>query len=183
MELTGKLLVAMPGMTDFRFAHSVVYMCAYSDEGAMGLIVNKPAQDISLGDVLAQLDISGAATLAKMAVHFGGPVETGRGFVLHSDDYRSGLNTLDAGHGIGMTATLDVLEEIAAGKGPKRALVTLGYAGWGPGQLEREIADNGWLIADSTPDLVFGADAVKWDRAVRSLGVDPLALSATSGRA
>jgi len=183
VDLTGKLLVAMPGMTDFRFAHSVVYMCAYSGEGAMGLIVNKPAQDARLGEVLAQLEINGAERLSAMPVHFGGPVETGRGFVLHSDDYRSGLSTMDAGVGIGMTATLDVLEEIAAGTGPDQALVALGYAGWGPGQLEGEIADNGWLVADATPELVFGADEVKWDRAVRSLGVDPLALSATSGRA
>lgn len=149
----------------------------------MGLIINKPAQDVSLGEVLAQLDIPNASALSGMKVHFGGPVETGRGFVLHSDDYTSRLHSLDAGVGLAMTATQDVLEDIAAGTGPARALVTLGYAGWGPGQLEGEIAQNGWLTAETDPGLVFGPDEVKWDRAVRSLGVDPLALSATSGRA
>jgi len=184
LDLTGALLVAMPGMGDPRFDRSVVFLCAHSAEGAMGLIVNKPAEDMALGDLYDQLEITTEPDSRNRPVHFGGPVETSRGFVLHSTDYQSRLKTLDVRPGFGMTATLDVLEDLASGDGPRRALVMLGYAGWGPGQLEGEIASNGWLTVDSDPALVFEtANGDKWMSAVKSLGIDPLALSGAAGRA
>ncbi|WP_299969824.1 YqgE/AlgH family protein [uncultured Roseobacter sp.] len=184
LDLTGKLLVAMPGMGDARFEHAVVLLCAYSSKGAMGLILNKPSRDVRMSDVLDQLEIGPSARAAAMPVHFGGPVETGRGFVLHSDDYQSSLHTQKVPGGYGMTATLDILEDIARDAGPRQALMMLGYAGWGPGQLESEIARNGWLTADAAPALVFEADpARKWSKALGSLGIDPLGLSSVSGRA
>jgi putative transcriptional regulator len=184
MQLEGKLLVAMPSMGDPRFEHSVILLCAHSDKGAMGLIINKPSAGIRMSDVLDQLEIKGSEQAQKMVVHYGGPVETGRGFVLHSDDYRSSLQTLMVEGDFGMTATLDILEEIARGEGPESFLMMLGYAGWGPGQLEDEIAQNGWLTADASPQLVFQVPAAsKWSAALESLGVDPITLSATAGRA
>lgn len=183
MNLEGKVLIAMPSMGDARFEQAVVLMCSHSDKGAMGLIINKPTTDVRMSDVLDQLEISGSAE-RDICVYFGGPVETGRGFVLHTDDYRSSLNTMAIEGGFGMTATLDILEEIAAGQGPKRALMMLGYAGWGPGQLEREIVQNGWLTADASMPLVFQVPAAqKWAAAMESLGVDPLTLSSTAGHA
>ncbi len=184
MKLTGKVLVAMPGMGDPRFAHAVIYLTAHSDQGAMGLMVNKPAPELRLADVLEQLVDESPKHAKSLAVHFGGPVETGRGFVLHSDDYKSAIETLVVGDGIAMTATRDILEDIAGGKGPKQAQLMLGYAGWGPGQLEAEIAQNGWLTCAATTELVLGLpDTEKWSAALQSLGVDPLSLSATAGRA
>lgn len=184
MDLTGALLVAMPGMCDPRFDRSVIFVCAHSTEGAMGLIINKPAADITLGALLDQLEIDVEQGPLHVPVHIGGPVETSRGFVLHGKDYRSRLKTLSVGDDFGMTATMDVLEDIAAGKGPDKALIMLGYAGWGPGQLEAEIAMNGWLTAAASADLVFGAeDAGKWGAALGTIGVDPLGLSGTAGRA
>lgn len=150
----------------------------------MGLILNKPSSDIRMSDVLDQLDICPTKEAAAMVVHFGGPVETGRGFVLHSPDYQSSLQTLQIPGGFGMTATLDILEEIARGMGPDKALMLLGYAGWGPGQLDHEIAQNGWLTADATPALVFDTPARhKWSAALESLGIDALLLSSDAGRA
>ncbi len=184
MDLTGKLLIAMPGMGDMRFEHSVVVMCSHTDEGAMGLIVNKPASDVRLSDMLDQFDIVSDPPGRDMAVHFGGPVETARGFVLHSEDYVSSLQTLEVTDRLSMTATLDILEDIAVGKGPQRALMMLGYAGWGAGQIEGEIAMNGWLTADPDPELIFARpDHEKWEAALNLLGVDPLTLSAAAGRA
>jgi putative transcriptional regulator len=184
LDLTGALLVAMPGMGDPRFDRSVIFLCAHSPEGAMGLIVNKPVQDMVLGDLLDQLDIQANGSAHTAPVHMGGPVETARGFVLHSTDYQSRLNSLDVAGQFGMTATVDVLEDIAKGNGPAQAQIMLGYAGWGPGQLEGEIARNGWLTAHARPDLVFGADDdAKWLDAIKSLGIDPLGLSGTAGRA
>lgn len=183
-DLTGKLLVAMPQMKDVRFAHSVILICSYAPDGAMGLILNKPSSDIRMSDVLDQLDIEPTKEAANMVVHFGGPVETGRGFVLHSQDYQSSLQTLQVPGGFGMTATLDILEEIARGLGPAKALMMLGYAGWGPGQLDQEIAQNGWLTADASPALVFDTPARdKWTAALESLGVEPLTLSSDAGHA
>ncbi|WP_254684849.1 YqgE/AlgH family protein [Tateyamaria omphalii] len=183
LDLTGQLLVAMPGMGDPRFDRSVVFMCAHGEDGAMGLIVNKPAVDMNLGELLDQLDIKGSTPARTHPVHFGGPVETQRGFVLHGADYTSRLQTLEVG-AFGMTATQDVLEDIATGEGPERALVMLGYAGWGPGQLEGEIARNGWLTVGATPQLVFGTgDTSKWIKALNALGIDPLGLSGEAGRA
>lgn len=184
LQLEGKLLVAMPSMGDPRFEHSVILLCAHSEKGAMGLILNKPSADIRMSDVLDQLEISGSNDAQKMVVHYGGPVETGRGFVLHSADYTSSLHTMKVAGGFGMTATLDILEEIAQGDGPDSALMMLGYAGWGPHQLEGEIAANGWLTTDASPQLVFQVPARdKWAASLESLGVDPISLSATAGNA
>ncbi len=184
LDLTGKLLVAMPGMGDPRFDRSVVLICAHSQDGAMGLMINKPARDVDLGALMAQLEIEVDPALSDLSVHIGGPVETTRGFVLHSTDYRSRLQTLEFGDDFGMTATLDVLEDMAAGKGPQAALVMLGYAGWGAGQLEGEIARNGWLTVEGDAALVFDPDDdAKWAAALGTLGIDPLGLSGIAGRA
>jgi putative transcriptional regulator len=184
MELTGKLLIAMPGMGDTRFEHSVVFLCTHGPDGAMGLIVNKAADDVHLSDLLEQLDIKPSVPGCDMRVQFGGPVEGARGFVLHSDDYSSRVQTLKVAEAFSMTATLDILEDMALGTGPEDALMMLGYAGWGPGQLEAEISMNGWLTAEADPALVFGLDnSEKWGAALKSLGVDPLTLSAAAGHA
>ncbi len=185
MDLTGKLLVAMPGMGDPRFEHGVVFICAHSpDQGALGLIVNKPTPELSLGDLLQQLGIQTGPESRDIRVHFGGPVEGGRGFVLHSADYAARDATLQIDERFGMTATQDILRALAQGKGPDSALLMLGYAGWAPGQLEAEILANGWLVADATPELVFADDGrAKWNAALKSLGVDPVSLSAMAGRA
>ncbi len=184
MNLTGKFLIAMPGMGDARFERSLVFLCAHSEEGAMGLIVNKPMEEPGFRSLLRRLEIEPGPDCAEVQVHFGGPVEGGRGFVLHSADYFVGASTLRVDARFGMTATLEVLGDLAQGQGPARALLALGYAGWGPGQLESEIGNNGWLTCDATPDLVFSeASATKWERALRSLGIEALTLSGTSGRA
>lgn len=184
LDLDGKLLVAMPGMGDPRFEKAVILVCAHSAEGAMGLIVNRPTPDLSFANLLEQLSIPRAPEGRDIRVHFGGPVERGRGFVLHSGDYMGGPATMRIEGGYGMTATLDILEALARGEGPSRALLALGYSGWGPGQVEDEIRANGWLVVDAAADLVFSADdAGKWTGALKRLGIDPLTLSAASGRA
>ncbi len=184
MDLGGKLLVAMPGMGDPRFDRSVILICAHSAEGAMGLIVNKPVSELSFTRLLAQVKIAPKPGARDILVHFGGPVERGRGFVLHSTDYAGGPATMAVPGGYGMTATLDVLEALARGGGPSRALLALGYAGWGPGQLEAEIGRNDWLTADAEADLIFAPeDGGKWLGALRGMGIDPLTLSPMSGRA
>ena len=182
--LNGQLLIAMPGMGDPRFEKSVIFMCAHSEDGALGLIVNKPSPELALSTLLQQLDIDVGEPKRNIRVHFGGPVENGRGFVLHSGDYSGNDSTLQVDDAFGMTATLDVLEDIARGTGPNSALLALGYSGWGPGQIEAEILQNGWLTCDAQPELVFGSDdSRKWEAALKTLGVDPLSLSATAGRA
>jgi len=184
MDLTGMLLVAMPGMGDPRFDRSVIFVCAHSKDGAMGLIVNKPTREVTLGALAKQLEIKADQEHSGMRVHMGGPVERARGFVLHSSEYQSKLKTLNIGDAFGMTATLDVIEDMAAGQGPQDALIMLGYAGWGSGQLEGEIAQNGWLTVDASPELVFATeDTGKWAAALATLGIDPLSLSASAGRA
>ncbi len=184
MDLAGKLLIAMPGMGDPRFAHTVILVCAHSPDGSMGLIVNKPAPDINFAGLLDQIGIPKGSAGRDIRVLFGGPVERGRGFVLHSEDYAGGKATLKVDGGYGMTATLDVLEAIANGKGPETALLALGYSGWGPGQLEAEILRNDWLTADAASDLVFSSDDTgKWTAALRRMGIDPITLSSTAGRA
>jgi putative transcriptional regulator len=183
-SLEGKLLIAMPGMGDPRFEHSVVFMCAHSGDGALGLIVNKPAPELRFATLIKQLGMEVGDPKRDIRIHFGGPVENGRGFVLHSADYRSEGATLQVDKTFGMTATMDVLEQIAKGEGPDSALLALGYSGWGPGQLESEILQNGWLTCDAAPEIVFGEDDDrKWSDALRTLGVDPLMLSGTAGRA
>ena len=182
--LHGKLLVAMPGMGDPRFERSVIFMCAHSAEGAMGLMINKPAPDLRFSDLLGQLEIEGAVSAPEMEVYFGGPVEHGRGFVLHTSDYTLPDATMEVEGAYGMTATVDVLRDIAAGRGPRRALLALGYSGWGPGQLEGEIQANGWLTTEAREDLIFGARAhSKWEGALSQIGIDPRLLSAEGGRA
>lgn len=184
MDLTGKFLVAMPGMGDPRFDKSVILICAHSEDGAMGLIVNKPVEEVTFAGLLDHLSIPTAPEGREIAVHFGGPVERGRGFVLHSRDYRGGAATMKIEGGYGMTATLDVLEALARGDGPHHALLALGYSGWGPGQLESEIARNDWLTSDADAALVFAKDdAAKWAGALRGMGIDPLSLSSKAGRA
>ncbi len=183
-SLEGKLLIAMPGMGDPRFEHSVVFLCAHSADGALGLIVNKPAHELQFATLLEQLGIDVGNPARDIRVHFGGPVDHGRGFVLHSGEYGSNASTLQVSDAFGMTATLDVLEDIALGRGPESALLALGYAGWGPGQLESEILSNGWLTCDARPEIVFGDnDSAKWTEALASMGVDALMLSGTAGRA
>jgi putative transcriptional regulator len=183
-NLTGKLLIAMPGMLDPRFIHSVIFMCAHSEEGAMGLIINKAVEEVGLKELLSQLEMETSPQISKVPVYFGGPVEQGRGFVLHSPDYESPVATLEIDDQFSMTATMDVLEEIGMGRGPERMLAALGYAGWGPGQLEDELAQNGWLTCDAESELVFDTpDVEKWEAALNSLGIDALALSATAGHA
>lgn len=183
-NLSGKFLIAMPGMADTRFDHSVIYLCAHSAEGAMGLIVNKPSHDVKLTSLLEQLKIPRGELTGDIRVHFGGPVEHGRGFVLHSKDYDGGETTLHVDQNFGMTATLSILEDMSKGDGPESALLALGYAGWGPGQLEDEILANGWLTSDAYPEIVFDlSDGAKWEAALAKLGVSPLVLSMTSGNA
>lgn len=184
MDLTGKALIAMPGMGDRRFENAVVFLCAHGPGRTMGLIVNKPLPDLRLADLLRQVNVPPGLDSPDLPVHFGGPVEPGRGFVLHSLDYRSPRNTLVVQDRFGMTATIDILKALAAGAGPQRCLMTLGYAGWGPGQLADEIAQNGWLTVDPADDLVFAADnAGKWQAALKLLGVSALTLSSVAGHA
>lgn len=184
-DLTAKLLIAMPDMGDPRFHGSVVFLCAHSADGAMGLIINKPMQDVRLAEMLEQLSIDPGPATPALAVCYGGPVEVRRGFVLHSAEYHGALgDRLDVDARFAMTATVDVLEDLARGIGPAAALLTLGYAGWGPGQLEQEIAQNGWLTVDATAELVFATPMEgKWVAALAALGVSPLTLSSQAGRA
>ena len=180
-SLAGQLLIAMPQMEDPRFSRSVVFMCAHNAEGAMGLVVNKTVEQPSMGELLAQLGIEGGG-FNRARVHFGGPVEVARGFVLHSTDYTEQA-TLVVGD-VGVTATMDILHAIGRGDGPRQRFFALGYAGWGPGQLDAEIQANGWLTVPSDNALLFddGNDD-KWRRAIAKLGVDPFALSGDAGHA
>lgn len=190
--LDGQLLIAMPLMTDARFARSVIYMCAHSEEGAMGLIINQTAPNFSFPDLLDRLDIMpgdrssyrNRDALASMPIHVGGPVETGRGFVLHSSDYFVSDSTLPIDDNICLTATLDILKAIAEGRGPSRAILALGYAGWSPGQLEDEIQANGWLHCPPDPDIIFSKNhSEKYYRALAKIGIDPSHLVADAGHA
>ena len=184
MDLSGQLLIAMPGMGDPRFEHSVVFMCAHSPEGAMGLIINKPALEVSLGDILSQLDIDASSITKATDVFFGGPVEGGRGFILHSGEYDNDGSTLKVDDEFSMTATRDILEAMAHGEGPADCLAALGYSGWSPGQLEDELQQNAWLTCDAEKAIVFSDDnGGKWKAALAKLGIDPLLLSAEGGNA
>lgn len=183
-KLAGKCLISMPDMPDPRFQNSVIFLCAHSSEGAMGLIVNKQVEDVKLTDLMDQLSIPKNSESQDWPVYFGGPVEHGRGFVLHSSEYHSELSTMKTGDAFAMTATIDILEDIGTANGPKQALIALGYAGWGPGQLEQEIAANGWLLADVGPEVIFETpNAEKWAASLRVLGIDPAILSSSGGSA
>lgn len=189
--LDGQLLVAMPTMGDERFSRTVIYLCAHSAEGAMGIVVNKPAADLNFPDLLVQLDIIPDGErirlprrVGRMRVLMGGPVETSRGFVLHSPDFFIDQSTLPIDDGICLTATIDILRAIAKGEGPAEAVLALGYAGWGAGQLETEIQANGWLHCPADPGLIFDAALDdKYGQALRKIGIDPAMLSSVSSEA
>ena len=189
--LDGQLLIAMPIMEDERFARSVIYVCAHSADGAMGIIVNRPAGSIDFPQLLRQLDIVDDAAPIELSddgetvkILRGGPVETSRGFVLHSSDYSIQDATLPIDGGICLTATLDILKAIAQGTGPRQAILALGYAGWAPGQLESEIQHNGWLHCPADPDLIFGRDMDdKYERALHKIGIVLAMLSNSAGHA
>ncbi|MBL4740205.1 MAG: YqgE/AlgH family protein [Sneathiella sp.] len=179
----GQILIAMPTMSDPRFQKSVILLCAHTSDGAMGIVLNKNIDIISFRELLGQLDLTPNSKGQKTSIHFGGPVETERGFVLHSTDLMHD-STMMIGDGIALTATVDMLKTMAVGEGPNSSFLALGYSGWGPGQLEDEIQDNGWLIVDADPDLVFGEKLdLKWTKAIQKLGIDPNFLSSEVGHA
>lgn len=181
--LAGQLLIAMPGMRDERFSKTVIYMCAHTEEGAMGLVLNQVLDSLTFTELMTQLEIGEDKVAEEVPVHFGGPVEAGRGFVLHTSDYRQDA-TLDVDEGVALTATVDILRAIARGEGPRQSLLALGYAGWGPGQLDTEIRANGWLQAPGDSEIIFGTDMdTKWERAIFNIGVDPRMLSDEAGHA
>ncbi len=186
-SLLGQVLIAMPppAMENTAFERSVIYMCAHSESGAMGLILNKPSPDLTFHSVLESLNIDPPeGPESALRIHIGGPVDTKRGFVLHSLDYCVNSATQEISEEIGMTATVDVLRALADGSGPDQALFALGYAGWGPGQLEDEIKNNGWLHGPADSSLVFDTPCdQKWARALGVLGVGPSILSSVQGTA
>ena len=189
--LTGMFLVAMPGMMDQRFERAVIYLCAHSNDGAMGIIINKPAEDIVFPELLQQLEIipekpsiSLPSQAGAMKVLRGGPVETSRGFVLHSEPAEPLAGSVTAGDEIRLSATIDILKAIARGQGPDEAIFALGYAGWASGQLEAEIQDNGWMICPMDRKILFDQEFdTKYLRALGSLGIDPAMLSPLAGHA
>jgi putative transcriptional regulator len=181
--VTGQLLIAMPGMRDERFAKSVIYMCAHSEEGAMGLVLNQRLDSLTFAELISQLELDEKHLSKDVPVHFGGPVESGRGFVLHTSDYQQDA-TLEVVNGVALTATVEILKAIAQGKGPQKCLLALGYAGWGPGQLDMEIRANGWLQVHSDSEIIFDIEPdTKWERAIQRLGIDPRMLSDDVGHA
>jgi putative transcriptional regulator len=182
--LEGKLLIAMPGMPDPRFERSVVFMCVHSENGAMGLIVNKPFAGLGFGELMKKLEIQVTPGNSESPVLFGGPVETEKGFVLHSGDYTNADATLSVTDAVSLTATRDVLCAIGDGSGPRNWLFALGYAGWGAGQLEDEIAANGWVHCEADRNLLFEvAHESRWRASLAKLGIDLSGLSAEAGRA
>ena len=189
--LDGQMLVAMPGMADQRFQRTVIYVCAHSAEGAMGIVINKPAADLSFPDLLVQLDVIPDADAIRLPTRFermrvliGGPVEASRGFVLHTPDFFIDQSTLPIDEGVCLTATIDILRAIAKGTGPENAVLALGYAGWSAGQLETEIQANGWLNCAPDPDLIFGVSVdQKYDLALAKIGIDLGMLSSQAGHA
>lgn len=185
VNLEGQVLIAMPGMPDPKFAQAVVFLCAHSERGAMGLVLNKLAGNITFVDLLKQLRIRPQTRqVAGKAVQFGGPVETGRGFVLHTPEYTAGEATVHVGPNVGLTTSVDVLKAIAENQGPRASMLALGYAGWGAGQLEREFAQNGWITCPADDYLLFGNQLQgKWEYAIRKLGINPAQLSRDAGRA
>ena len=181
--LTGQLLIAMPAMADPRFAQSVIYLCAHTPEGAMGLVLNKPLKRPSFEDLLRQLDVEPVPPARRIRLCAGGPVDNARGFVLHTTDW-TGEGSLRVDDGLALTASLDVLKAIAEGGGPREGILALGYAGWGPGQLDHEIQQNAWLSVNADETIVFDGDHdTKWRRALGKLNIDPLLLSGAAGHA
>ena len=189
--LDAQVLVAMPGMTDERFARSVIYVCAHSSEGAMGIVLNRPAANVNVPDLLVQLEIVPEPErirlpqrVGRMEVLIGGPVETSRGFVLHSPDFHLPQSTLPIDDSVCLTATVDILRAIARGDGPENAVLALGYAGWGAGQLEIELQANGWLNCPADAELIFKTPAeLRYEMALRRFGIEPAMLSMEAGHA
>ena len=189
--LDGQMLIAMPAMADPRFSRSVIYLCAHSADGAMGIIINQRASNIEFAELLEQLNIPGDGeaihlppSKTDIAIYVGGPVETARGFVLHSSDYYAEDSTLPIDEGVSLTATVDILRAIASGEGPNKALLALGYAGWAPGQLENEFQSNGWLHCPADPEILFDRNVdKKYLRALQKIGIDPSRLVNDSGHA
>ncbi|MDV7339706.1 YqgE/AlgH family protein [Terasakiella sp. A23] len=182
-DLTGQLLVAMPNMSDPRFAKTVIYICSHSEEGAMGLVVNRLVQSLTFPDLLNQLDIETFGMEDQIRVHLGGPVDEERGFVLHSPDYMKD-STVVVGSKYALTATVDILRDMASGLGPNQSMLALGYAGWGPGQLDQEILENGWLNVPPNDEIVYDdVLETKWERALGQLGIDPRLLLDEAGHA
>jgi putative transcriptional regulator len=181
--LTGQLLIAMPAMEDPRFAQSVIYLCAHTLEGAMGLVLNRPLQRPKFDDLLRQLEVAPLPPARRIRLCAGGPMDNARGFVLHTADW-TGEGSLRVDDSLALTASLDVLKAIAEGNGPREGLLALGYAGWGPGQLDAEIQQNAWLSVPADETIVFDADHdTKWRRALAKLNIDPLLLSGAAGHA
>ena len=181
--LSGQLLIAMPQMRDPRFQRAVIYMCVHNTNGAMGLVVNRLAGSLTFPDLLQQLNIDSDNLKQSIRVHFGGPVESGRGFVLHSSDFKETGTTMVPG-GLALTATIDILKAIAQGGGPKRCMLALGYAGWGPKQLDGELQANAWLSVPADEELVFDGDLEsKWERSLGKIGIAPKNLLGLSGDA
>jgi len=182
--LEGKLLIALPGMGDPRFEKTVIFMCTHSQAGAMGLIINKPVAGLGFHELMNKLGLRITANTPDFPVLYGGPVETGRGFVLHSGDYESNESTIAVSQNISLTATLDILRAMADGRGPQKAIFALGYAGWGAGQIENEIRLNGWVHCDADSAILFDAEVdAKWSAALKKLGIDMSGLSIHAGRA
>lgn len=182
--LIGRLLVAMPGIEDPRFERTVLYLCAHDEDQAMGLAVNRPVDGLTVFELLDRLGVKSEIQAPSDLVLLGGPLERERGFVLHTDDFTSPDSTLAIADGLGLTATRDVLDAMASVNRPRKAMLALGYAGWGPGQLEQELRDNIWLICDADEGLLFDEDHEhKWTRALAKLGITADHLSATAGRA
>lgn len=189
--LDGQLLIAMPSIGDSRFERTVIYMCAHSEQGAMGLIINKAAPMMRFGDLISQLDIypednalEPPEEMMEMSVLYGGPVEQGRGFVLHTADYFVADTSLPVAEDVALTATIDILRAMANGEGPHRAIIALGYAGWAPGQLENEIQHNGWLTCAADEEILFELGyEERYEAALRKLKIDPAMLSGDAGHA
>ena len=183
ISLSGQLLVAMPHMEDPRFARTVIYMCAHSDDGAMGLVVNRPIDSMRFDALLDHLNLQANMAPPDLPIHFGGPVESSRGFVLHSSDLVQ-ESTLLIDDDVALTATTEMLQAIANDRGPERCVLALGYAGWGAGQLDQEIQDNGWLLVPADNQLIFSLDnEEKWEAAMTKLGIDLTLLSSEAGHA
>lgn len=179
--LTGKLLIAMPYITDLRFAQAVIYVCGHDEKGAMGIVINRPLHGLRFSELLQQLDIDYPEDYVDVPMHQGGPMEVGRGFVLHTSDYITESTVLMAG-GLALTATLDILRAISVAEGPQQAILALGYVGWQAGQLDKEYQNNAWISVDATPELVFNLNLdEKWRLSMASLGIDPKVLSLDAG--
>jgi putative transcriptional regulator len=181
--LSGQLLIAMPRMQDTRFERTVIYVCVHNQDGAMGLVVNRISDELTFPDILEQVGVDRSPDMISLPIHIGGPVETGMGFVLHTSDYEQS-NTIKVDDDIFLTHTVEILKDIAEGRGPRQAMLALGYAGWGAGQLDGEIQENSWLTVPADESLIFDDEPQnKWERSIAKLGVDISLLSGEAGHA